>query len=520
MAVQQSAAVAGVRRLVEHSLAGWNIGTAPYGYQADRITHPAPVKAAQGRTKTRLAADPVTGPVVTQIFRWRVDSQLGIPTITARLNASPAAYPPPAQAGWNKTTVAAILANPKYTGHMVFGRERTQNGKTRRLPPDQWVWSPEPVHPALIDRETWQAAQVIGAERGNVRDPEMPTSQAGRRYLLRSRIRCRRCQRRMCGITRTATGRSYSYYLCPHAQSKPGYPAPDPGHGPVSVREDAMMTAVADFLDQWVFGHERAALLAAQLPASATEQATRQAHQADRLRTELARIDTAEHALISELEQPGDPNDPATQAYRARIRQRYAELYQDRTKTETQLAALETATPQGTDPALLDELPYAAGLLDNAPDHIKQAIYTAFDIQALYNKDDHQVTIWATITDATPQTINDLLADPRTNHDTWTPAPGPATISESAQAPIRMPDFHEAADFHVVSTPRRNSRNNCARGAVAACASASFRIGRRTGGQGNTKRVSRGRPFVAHRAIMDGRRSGRHSPHPARQRRA
>jgi hypothetical protein len=32
---------------------------------------------------------------------------------------------------------------------------------------------------------------------GNVRDPEMPTTRQGRRYILRSRVRCRICQRRM-----------------------------------------------------------------------------------------------------------------------------------------------------------------------------------------------------------------------------------------------------------------------------------------------------------------------------------
>jgi hypothetical protein len=35
---------------------------------------------------------------------------------------------------------------------------------------------------------------------------------------------------------------------------------------------------------------------------------------------ELARIDVAERALISELEAPADPANPATAAYRARTR--------------------------------------------------------------------------------------------------------------------------------------------------------------------------------------------------------
>lgn len=82
-----------------HALDGYNTGTLPYGYTADRIPHPVPSKAAQGRTKTRLIPDPVTGPVVAQIYQWRTEDRLGIPTIARRLNTDPILYPPPGRAG-------------------------------------------------------------------------------------------------------------------------------------------------------------------------------------------------------------------------------------------------------------------------------------------------------------------------------------------------------------------------------------------------------------------------------------
>jgi hypothetical protein len=81
--------------LIEHSLDGWNIGTPPYGYTAERIPHPVPYKAAQGRTKARLVLDPARAPVIAQIFTWRTADKLGLPAIAARLNASPARYPAP-----------------------------------------------------------------------------------------------------------------------------------------------------------------------------------------------------------------------------------------------------------------------------------------------------------------------------------------------------------------------------------------------------------------------------------------
>src|SRR6202011_3228535 len=138
--------------LIQHALDGWNIGAACYGYLPERHQHPAGIKAAQGRTRTRLVPDPERGPVITQIFDWRVLNRLSVPTIAWKLNADPASYPPPGGAnGWTESSVSAILRNPKYTGYMVYGRTRKDPAtkKSRPVPADQWVWSPEPTHDAL-----------------------------------------------------------------------------------------------------------------------------------------------------------------------------------------------------------------------------------------------------------------------------------------------------------------------------------------------------------------------------------
>jgi len=438
--------------LQEHSLAGWNIGTPPYGYQAERIPHPSPGKAAQGRTKSRLILDPGRAPVVAQIFDWRVNHHLGIPAIADRLNADRAAYPSVDPSGWAKTTVTAILANPKYTGHMVYGRTRTTGNSTkpRPVPPEQWIWSPQPTHPAIVARATWDQAQSEGARRGNVRDPETPTAAPGRRYVLRSRIRCRICNRRMCGIWRTnPSGQTLIYYKCPHNPRNPRHAAAHPDHGPVSLREDTILAALAQFFDTYLFGPDRARHLAATLPATAASHADTQARQASWLQTQLTRIDTAERGLISELEAPAEPGDPAAQAYRARIRERYAELYQERTGIETQLKALHAETPHDSDPALLDLLPIAAKVLPGAPDRIKTALLAAFDIQIIYRRDMRQATIYATLTDATPITVKLLLQNPLVDSNQQLtdliPAQGPVAHLEQAPMGYRI---HRQALFH------------------------------------------------------------------------
>ena len=444
--------------LQEHSLAGWNIGPAAYGYVLDRVPHEVPAKAAQGRTRSKLAVDEVRGPVITQIFDWRVNHHLAVPTITWMLNADPAAYPPPGDApGWAETSVAAILRNPKYTGYMVFGRTRTPKGqkKARPVPPAQWLWSPEPTHPALTSRDTWHAAQAAGADHGNVRDAAKPAARPGRSYVLRSRVRCNGCQHRMRGVARPTTakanpGAEYIYYLCPYRSASPRHHAAWPAHPAtsVSVREDTLLAAIGGFLDQYVFGHGRAAHLAAAHPAPGTGPGTRRAR-ITALRTELARIETAQNGLMTELEELGADTSPAASAYRARIRARNADWHDKRETAETQLAELENTPVPDTDPTLLDELPYLTRHLADAPPELLAQLIDALDIQCLYRKDKNQVTIWATITPATPATITALLTDPRTD-----PAPAqPVSSLEQGHISPKSTHDHEAASQARLHTP-------------------------------------------------------------------
>jgi hypothetical protein len=141
------------------------------------------------------------------------------------------------------------------------------------------------------------------------------------------------------------------------------------------------------------------------------------------IRRKLARIDSAETALIAELETPADPGDPAAQALRQRIRARFTDLYTQRTTLETELATLEdTPAQSANDPTLLDELPTLGDILTQAPANLTERLLDVFDIQAVYNRDKNQVTIHATLTDATPQAIRDLLTDPRADHNTPLPS--------------------------------------------------------------------------------------------------
>jgi len=107
--------------------------------------------------------------------------------------------------------------------------------------------------------------------------------------------------------------------VCSHDPTNPRLAALYPDHPRVTLREETISQAVAAFIAERFLGPDRKAMLAAVLPADAADQAARQTEQAGHLRKQLARIDAAERALISELETQADP------AYRARIRARCAE---------------------------------------------------------------------------------------------------------------------------------------------------------------------------------------------------
>jgi DNA invertase Pin-like site-specific DNA recombinase len=457
--------------LVEHALDGWNIGPAPYGYQPDRIPHPVPAKASQGRTKTRLALDPARAPVVEQIFTWRVVHKLGTPAIAARLNADPARYPAPTGRGWTTQTVYAVLGNPKYTGHMVYGRIRTRNGRRVTVPQAEWLWSPEPVHPVIIDRDTWQAAQQISAGHATSRDGDGLSRHpaATRTYAYRGRIRCRDCRRRMAGA---AYGRGPGvnvYYQCPHNPKNPRHATAAPDHPrTVKAPETRLDSIVALFFADHVFGPRRGELLAAQLPA--TDAAARAGRDATiaAIQARLRQIDTAQNSCILELEQlPADPADAAAAALRGRIRARFADLHAEREQLDAQLAALAAAQPRAADPALLDELPLAGDILPGLPPDLKTRLLDAFDIQVLWNKPGRQATVHAEITDATLRALPAILNPGQDGYDD--------TSEQESDELVGVEDLFEAPIVHrifPVATSSRRRRRRCPRGARCRSAAA------------------------------------------------
>src|SRR5271166_5185857 len=226
-------------------------GRPPYGSRlADAGPHPNKAHAAWGRRAHRLEPDPSTAPVVAWMFAQRLSGRSAA-RITRALNdagipcpsaADPERNPHRTGAGWTLRTVAAILANPRYTGRQVWNRQRTDRDLVdpsntglghrqvqRWNLPEGWVISKRPAHPALVSEADFIAAQDATAPRG-------PAGPATRSYLLAGLLACGRCGRRL----ESAWSNGKPAYRCRHGYTSAA--RPEPGRPKNTyVREDQIL---------------------------------------------------------------------------------------------------------------------------------------------------------------------------------------------------------------------------------------------------------------------------------------
>jgi site-specific DNA recombinase len=139
--------------LEEHAIAG--VQQRPRALRVRPRPHPAPGhrQGQPGPDQDPARRRPAGRAVGSQMFEWRVYENLSREAIALRLDA--AGVPSPDGEGWHPAAVGKILANPKYTGYMVYGRtrntgksQRAGERKVRAVPREEWTWSAQPSHPA------------------------------------------------------------------------------------------------------------------------------------------------------------------------------------------------------------------------------------------------------------------------------------------------------------------------------------------------------------------------------------
>lgn len=246
-------------------------GRPPYGYTlADAGAHPNPGKNANGQRLHRLVPDPAAAPVVRRLFAMYVDDRLGARAIAQRLTDE--GIPCPSahdfarnrhRAGnggaWSRSAVATILRNPRYTGREVWGKVKGHErlididdvglgmeSRSRPQDPSEWVYAAEDTHDAVVDADVFAAAQEqIGQGRSRTTDRRQPTKRA---YVLRGRIWCSVCGRRMEGDTSGGRARYRCRLSGPDYARNEALDRTHPRSTAVSERR------VAETIDGWLSG--------------------------------------------------------------------------------------------------------------------------------------------------------------------------------------------------------------------------------------------------------------------------
>jgi site-specific DNA recombinase len=249
---------------------------APYGY-----------RVAEKDGKTTLEIYEPEAAIVRLVFQWYTgDGECGpmsICAIAGKLSAMSvptyvdsgarplAAKKERAYGVWGRPAIQRILKNETCAGRWLFGKENRQRKKN----PDSHLLSVSV--PAIVSRETWEAAQERLAEnRVSLR------CKPKHEYLLSRRITCGRCGSKMEGGSTVHPRAIYLHYRCPATlkRSDLAHDCDAPGYS--TIRVDS---AVWDWLKEKLADPDR-------LATGLEEYRTEQDKANEPLRARLAVVDS------------------------------------------------------------------------------------------------------------------------------------------------------------------------------------------------------------------------------------
>jgi site-specific DNA recombinase len=162
----------------------------------------------------------------------------------------------------------------------------------------------------------------------------------------------------MCGKLRRKARREYLYYACEPPRSVGRRVAADrqPEHPPsVLVREDLLLRGVLEFFARRLFGPERRALLAQDLPKVARGEVTAWGARVRALQRTVADLQGRQARLVRTLEERDDPGGTLF----AQVARRLEELDREQQAKLAELRAVVARRPDADEQAveLLELLP-------------------------------------------------------------------------------------------------------------------------------------------------------------------
>lgn len=114
---------------------------------------------------------------------------------------------------WCSTTVISLLQKEVYLGHIVQSKRAVQSFKSKKLqvlPPEMWVIV-ENTHEAIIDRETWNAVQLLFETNKKSKSKKSANEDVS---LFTNIVRCKSCNSKLSFSTRQIKSKVDSYYRC------------------------------------------------------------------------------------------------------------------------------------------------------------------------------------------------------------------------------------------------------------------------------------------------------------------
>jgi DNA invertase Pin-like site-specific DNA recombinase len=238
----------------------------PYGYRRQ-------VRSPDGRLVEGIrkpakdwTAFLVLGPeaeiaTVREIFDLCVSGQ-GFSRIADLLNRK--GIPSPRGGTWAMTSVRSLLKNPVYRGDLAWNQRahgkfyglrgqaialrEVPASKVEHLPETEWIIREGGV-PGIVDRGTWQAAQVACRARSTCNNGR---GRVVGRYLLSGLLQCGDCGHPLWGTKKANTqGYSTRYYVCAGQETRGRSVCPSPS---ARIRAVEIEGAVREAVRRCVFG--------------------------------------------------------------------------------------------------------------------------------------------------------------------------------------------------------------------------------------------------------------------------
>lgn len=296
-------------------------------------------------TARLVLSDDARVQIVRDIFRWCIEG-VGFKAIADRLNRR--GIMSPKGRLWQHTTIRMLIANPVYRGDIVWNRRTeskffavqsgradtmkpaARSGRVEQVAQDDWITVEDAV-PAIVDRETWDRAQVAAKARSKLAGGKGKSSD---RWLLSGVLRCGCCGQPYWGVRkqksilrRDGTAIVNPYYVCAGRSRCGKSVCPYPSHVPADKLEAHVLTEV-----QRVVLADQVGVDAAVEAFVASVRAQHGAMDPAPVRREIARIDQQVHAILNGL-------DPANVSFvnskLSEMRQRKENLQQELRRHES-----------------------------------------------------------------------------------------------------------------------------------------------------------------------------------------